>query len=75
MLCTYILTTDNIHQHWGKILISVFVLITYVVHDNQLYLNSLDACVLCTVYEQDSVVVRHERTNYTSIIAVVLYSM
>ena len=48
----------------------VIVLNTYVVHDS----NSLNAYTLCTVHEQDSVVVRHKRTNYTCSIALVLYS-
>ena len=36
-----------------------------VIHDDQLYSNSLDTYTLCTVHGQDSVVVRHERTSYT----------
>ena len=37
-------------------------------------LNKLDIYTLCIEYEQDSVVVRHERTNYTHAIACMLYS-
>ena len=33
------------------------VLNTYIVSDDQLYLNGLDAYILCTVHEQDLVVV------------------
>ena len=47
------------------------VLNTYVVHD----LNGLDAYTSHTVHEQDSVVVRQERANYTCAIACVLYSI
>ena len=44
-----------------NILAAVFVLniATYFFHD----LNGLDGYTLCTVHEQDSVVVRHERIN------------
>ena len=49
----------------GPNLAVVSVLNTYIVHDDQLYLNGLDAFTLCTVYKQGSVVVRHETTNYT----------
>ena len=41
----------------------------YVVRD----LNGFDAYNLCTVHEQESMVVRHERTNYTHAIAHMLY--
>ena len=41
-----------------------------VVHD----FNGLDAYILCTVHEQDLVVVRHERINYMRAIACVLCS-
>ena len=30
----------------------------YIVHDDQLYLNGLDTCTLCTMHEQDSVMAR-----------------
>ena len=43
-------------------------------HDDQLYLNGLDAYTLCTVHEQDSVVAKHKRTNYTYAIVHMLYS-
>ena len=49
---------------------AVTVLNTYNVHD----LNSLDTYSSCTVHEQDSVVARHERTNYTHAIACMQYS-
>ena len=49
---------------------SVAVINTSVVHD----LNNLDAYTLCIEYEQDSVVARHERTNYTHAIVCMLYS-
>ena len=49
---------------------SVAVINTSVVHD----LNNLDAYTLCIEYEQDSVVTRHERTNYMHAIACMLYS-
>ena len=66
----YILTTNSKHQHWDLILAAVSILNAYVVH----YLNGLNAYTLCTVLEQDSVVVRHERTNYTCAIARMLYT-
>ena len=47
------------------------ILNTYTVHD----WNGLDAYTLHTVHEQDSVVARHERTNYTRATAHILYSM
>ena len=47
----------------------------YIVNDDQLYLNGLDVYTLCTVHEQDLLVVRNERTNYTCAIVGVLYSM
>ena len=62
---------NNKCQHWDLILPAVSVLNTYVVHD----LNSLDANTLCTVHEQDSVMARHERRNYTRAIAHMLYNM
>ena len=46
------------------------ILNTNTVHD----LNGLDAYTLCTMHEQDSVVARHERTNYMRVIAHMLYS-
>ena len=49
---------------------AVVILNTHAVHD----LNSLDAYTLHTVYEQASVVARHEITNYMCVIARVLYS-
>ena len=49
---------------------AVSILNMYVVHD----LNGLDTYTLCTVHEQDSVVVRHKRTNYTHAIAHMLYT-
>ena len=52
----------------------VSVLNSYVVHDDWLYLKSLDTFILCSVYEQDLVVARHKRTNYKHAIARVLYS-
>ena len=64
----YTLTTNNKHQHWDPIIAAVSVLNMYVVH----YLNGLDAFTLCTVHEQDSVVARHERTNYTHAIACIM---
>ena len=72
----YTLTTYNKWQHWDPILATaaVSILNTYVVNDDQLYLNSLDIYALCIVHEQNSVVVRHERTNHTCVIACVLYS-
>ena len=66
----YTLTTNSKHQHWDLILAAVSILNAYVVH----YLNGLNAYTLCTVLEQDSVVVRHERTNYTCAIARMLYT-
>ena len=72
------LTMHNMHQCWDLILAAfsaVSVLNTNIVHDDQLYLNSLEACTLCIVHEQDSVMVRHEQTNYMHTIAHVLYSM
>ena len=48
----------------------VAVLNTCIVHD----LNGLDTYTLYTVHEQDSVVARYKRTNYTSAIARKLYS-
>ena len=38
-------------------------------------LNGLDAYTSCTVHEQDSVVARHERTNYTHAIVCMLYNI
>ena len=67
----YTLTIDNKHQCWDSILAAVSVLNTYVVHD----LSSLDAYTLCTVHEQDVVVVKYERTSYMHGIACMLYSM
>ena len=49
----------------------VSILNTYVAHD----LNNLDTYTLHIAHEQDSVVVRYERTNYTCAIARVLHSM
>ena len=68
----YTPTTNNKHQHWDSILAAVFLIVLnkYVVHD----LNSFNAYTFCTVHEQDSVVVRHERTNYMHAIALMLYS-
>ena len=60
----YTLSTYNKHQHWDPILAAVSVFNTYVVYDDQLYLNNLHACTLCTGDDQDIAVVRHERTNY-----------
>ena len=57
-MCT--LTTYNKHNHWDPILAAVSVFNMYIVHDNQLYLNGLDAYTSCTVHEQDSMVTRHE---------------
>ena len=51
--------------------VAVAVLGTYIVHD----LNGLEAYILRTVHEQDTVVVKHERTKYTHAIACILYSM
>ena len=50
---------------------AVTVLNTYNVHDLN---NSLDTYSSFTVHEQDSVVARHERTNYTHAIACMQYS-
>ena len=52
--------TTNKRKHWDPILAAVSVLNMYVVHD----LNGLNAYTSCTMLEQDSVVVRHENTNY-----------
>ena len=43
----------------------------HVVHD----LNDLGACTSCTVHKKDSLVVGHERTDYTCAIVYMLYSM
>ena len=65
----YALTTNNKHQHWDPILAVVSILNTYIVHD----LNSLDTYTLYIMHEWDSIVARHERTNYMCAIACVLY--
>ena len=49
---------------------AVAVLNMYAVHD----LNDMGAYTLCTVHEQDLVVARDERKNYTHVVAYVLYS-
>ena len=69
----YTLTTYNIHQGWDPILAAMSVLITYIFHYNQLYLKGLDTYTSCTVHEQDSVITKHERTNYMYAIVHVLY--
>ena len=65
---TYTLTTNNKRQHWDPIFATVSALNTYVLND----LNNLDAYTLCTVHEQDSMVVRHGTSNYMHAIACVL---
>ena len=63
-------------QCWKLILASVSVLNIYMhFHDDQVYLNSLDVYTLYTVHWQDSVVVRHMRTNYMHAIVCTLYNM
>ena len=59
---------NNKCRHWDPILAAVSILNTFVVHD----LNGLDAYTLCTVHEQDPVMARHERRNYTCAIACML---
>ena len=72
-MCT--LTTYNRCQHWDPIhAAAVSILKTYVVNNDQQYLNSLDVYALCIVHEQNSFMVRHERTNYACVIAFVPYS-
>ena len=66
----YTLTTSNKCQCQDLILAAVSVLNIHIVHD----LNSLGAYAACTVHEQNSMVARHERTNYTHAVACVLYS-
>ena len=66
----YTPTNINECQHLDPILVDMSVLNMYVVCD----LNGLDAYTSCTVHEQDSVVTRHERTNYTIATASVPYS-
>ena len=68
----YTLTIYNKCQHCDPILAVVSVLNTYIAHEDQLYLNGFD--ILCTVHEQDSVVVRLERTSYLCAIACILCS-
>ena len=76
ILSTCYINTHHLQwQSWDLILAAVSVLNMYIVHDDQLYLNDLDTYTLCTVHVQDSVVVRHERTNYMHGIAHMLYSM
>ena len=55
----------------STILAAVSILNTYIVHD----LNGLDANTLCTVHEQDPVMARHERRNYTRAIVHMLYNI
>ena len=55
-------------QHWDPILAAVSISNMYVLHD----LNNSDPYTSCSMYEQDSVVARHERTNYMCTIACVL---
>ena len=50
---------------------AVAALSTCIVH----HLNGLDTYTSCTVHEQDSVVARHEKTNYIRAISCMLYSM
>ena len=66
----YTPTNINKCQYLDPILADMFVLNMYVVRD----LNGLDAYTSCTEHEQDSVVVRHERTNHTIVTASVPYS-
>ena len=63
---TYTLTNNNKHQCWkDPILAAVSIkYMLYIVND----LNGLDAYILCTVHEQDLVVVRYKRINYMSTI-------
>ena len=72
---TYTLTANNKYQCWDPTHADVLVLNAYIVYDDQLYLNNLNACTSCTVHQQDSVVVRHKSTNYIHVIACMLYSM
>ena len=67
----YTLTTNCKRQCWDPIVVAASVLYTYVDHD---LMNSLDPYTLGTKHEQDLVMVRHERANYTCAIARVLYS-
>ena len=64
-LYTYYLTPEILqllaNHRWDPIHAAVSILNTYVVLD----LNGLDAYTLCTLHEQDSVVARHEKINYT----------
>ena len=53
-------------QRWDPILAALPVLNTYIIHDDQLFLNGLDTYVLCTVHEQDSVVAKHKRMIVTA---------
>ena len=69
MLYTHTLTiNDKYHIARTRCFAAVAILSMYVVHD----LYSLDAYTLHTMHEQDSVVARHKRTNYTHAIARVL---
>ena len=57
----YTFITNNKHQHWDLILAAMSILNAYIIHD----LNGLDSYTSYTVHEQDSVVARHEKINYT----------
>ena len=57
-------------QGWYLVLVVSILNILSIVHD----LNGLDAYTSCTVHKQDSVVLRHKRTNYTRTSACALYS-
>ena len=61
----YTLTTYNKFQSWDPMLAAAAMSVLHVIHDDQLYLNGLDAYTLCAVHEQNSVVARHKRTNHT----------
>ena len=68
----YTFTPNNKCQHWHPIFAAVSILSMHVVHDLNDWMLILFS--LCTVHEQDSVVVRHERTSYMCAIAHMLYS-
>ena len=60
MHAMYTLTTNIQCKRWDSILAAVSISNMYVVHN----LNCLDTYTSCTVHVEDSVVVRHKRTNY-----------
>ena len=68
-------STYNKHQPGTVYLLAtVSVLNAYIIHDNQLYLNDLDTYTSCTVHEEDSVVVRHERRQTTCMLLPACYT-